>query len=88
MWDAIGYKVILGGPAVAQWVKNPTAVVWVSAEAWVPSPARQSVLRDSVLWQLWCKSQLQLRFNPWPRNFHILHIWPLKKKKKVIPKNT
>ena len=26
--------------------------------------------------------QLQLKFNPWPGNFHMLQIRPLKKKKK------
>ena len=28
-----------GAPAVAQWVKNLTAVAWVAAEARVQSPA-------------------------------------------------
>lgn len=48
-------------PAVAQWVKNPTAVARVSAAAQVLSPAWPNGLKDSVLPQLW------LGFNPWPR---------------------
>ena len=28
-----------GVPAVAQWVKTPTAVPWVAAEVWIRSPA-------------------------------------------------
>lgn len=32
---------------------------------------------------MWCgKDQwLELQFDPQPRNFHMLHLWPLKKKK-------
>ena len=42
-------------PAVAQWVKNPTAMAWIAAEAWVPSLAQYSGLkataaRRSQLW--------------------------------------
>ena len=31
-------RIKVGVPTVAQWVKNPTAVAWVVAEAWVQSP--------------------------------------------------
>ena len=31
--------------------------------------------------QLWYRSQLWLRFSPWPGNFHMLQVW-LKKGKK------
>lgn len=31
----------VGVPAVAQWVKNPTAAPWVAAEAQFQSPARE-----------------------------------------------
>ena len=34
----------------------------------VPTVAQQ--VKDLVLLQLWCKSQLWLRFDPWPENFH------------------
>ena len=36
----------------------------------IPGPARWG--KDPVL------LQLQLRFNPWPRNFHMPQVWPLK----------
>ena len=36
-------------PAVAQWVKNPTTVAWVTVEAWVQSPTRPVHLKDPVL---------------------------------------
>ena len=61
---------------MVQLVKNLTAAAWAAAEAWVPYPAWCSGLND-----LWHRSQLQLRFSPWPGNFHILWVWPLKKKK-------
>ena len=35
-------------------------------------------VKDPVLPQL----QLQLGFDTWPRNFHILWVWPKNKKKK------
>ena len=32
--------------------------------------------------ELWCRSHMQLRFSPWPRNFHMTQVQPFKKKKK------
>ena len=55
-----------GIPAVAQWVKNPTAAVQVAVEMQVPSSAQCSGLKDLAL-QL-----LQFGFIPWPRNIHKL----------------
>ena len=37
----------------------PTVVQWV---------------KELVLPQLWCRSQLWLRFDPWPGNFHMLRV--------------
>ena len=53
---------------MVQWVKNLAAVAQVAMEVCVQSPAQCSELKDLV----WHGSQLQLRFNPWPRNFHML----------------
>ena len=64
-----------------QWVKNPTAAARVTTEAQVRSPARHSGLKDPAL------SQLQLGFNPRPRDFHVLRVQPLKKKKKERKKS-
>lgn len=36
---------------MAQWVKTPTAATWVTAEAWIQSPARCSALTDPALMQ-------------------------------------
>ena len=55
---------------MAQWVKNPTAVAQVTAEAWVRSLAQCSELKDPVL------PQLQLGFFPWPGNFHMPQVQP------------
>ena len=46
---------------------------WCCSELWCRS---QVQLGSTVLWQL------QLRFNPWPENFHMLHRCGKKKKKK------
>ena len=39
---------------------------------------------DLVLPSLWQMSQLQLQFNPWPRNFHMPQVRPWKGGKKCI----
>ena len=36
-------------------------------------------VKDLVLPQLWYRLQLQLRFDSWPRNFHMLQGRPKKK---------
>ena len=53
---------------VAQWV-NDLACLCGSASS-IPSPAQW--IRDLVLLQLWQRLRLGLRFNPWPRNVHML----------------
>ena len=53
-----------GVPAVAQWVKDPTAVAQIAAEAKVQSPAQCSGLKDLALSQLQCRLQLWFGFNP------------------------
>ena len=62
---------------MAQWVKNLTVVAQVTAELLVPSVVWHSGLKDLVL------PQLQLRFNPWSGNFHMLQVQPLKKKREL-----
>ena len=61
---------------MAQYVKNLTAVAWVAAEVWVSPPTPRSGFKDLAL------PQLQLGFNPWPGNFIMPLVRPLKKKKK------
>ena len=39
-------------------------------------------VKDPVLPWFWYRSQLWLWFDPWPRNFHMPQVRPLKKKKK------
>ena len=57
---------------MVQWVKNPSAVTQVTLEVQVRSPALHSGLKDPTL--------LQLRFDPWHRNFYMPWMQPLKKK--------
>ena len=40
-------------------------------------------VKDPVLPQLWHRLQLWLEFDPWPGNFHMLQMQPLKKNYKV-----
>ena len=55
----------LGIPTVAQWVKNLTVATQAAAVARVQPSAWHSGLKDPALLQLWQRSQLQFRFNPW-----------------------
>ena len=48
----------------------------------IPRPAQW--VMDLALPQLWHKSQLQLRFDPWRRNFHMLWMQPNKQTKKDL----
>ena len=68
------YIITFGVPAVEQWVKNPTAVARDTAEVQLRPAVQQSRLKDPMLLHL-----LWLRFSPWPRNVHVLRVWPLKK---------
>ena len=49
---------------MVQWVKNPTAMARVAAEAQVRSSARFIWLKDLLLLLLWCKMQLWLHSIP------------------------
>lgn len=66
----------MGVLAVAQQVKDPAPPPqWLGSDT---SP--EQWVKDLVLLQLLCRSQLQLRFSPWPRTF-ICHGIGKKKKK-------
>lgn len=71
-------KTTTGVSAVELWVKNRTAAAQVTAEMWVRCLAWCNGLR---IW-CWCccghRSELQLRFKPWPGNVHVLGVRPLK----------
>ena len=67
---------------MAQWVKNPTAGAWVAVEAQVQSLTQGSALKDLALPSLPGRLQWQLGFSPWPRNFHMPQMQPLKKDQK------
>ena len=70
---------MFGVPTSRAVVKNLTVVTRVAAEARVLSLAQHSVLKDMELLQLQHRLQLRLGFNPWPRNFRMLRVQPLKK---------
>ena len=66
---------------VAQCVKDLTSI----HEDVVSSLASLSELRIWRCRELWLRSWgmgLQLRFDPWPGNFHMPQVWPQKGKKK------
>ena len=55
---------------MVQWVENPAAATRLAAKAQVQSLAWHSGLKD-LAWL-----QLQLRFNPQPRNFYKPQVQP------------
>ena len=66
-----------GAPAMAQWVKNPTAAAWVAEEMQL----RFQWVKGSCLLQLRQRLQLWFRFSSWPGNFHMPWVWSFKKNK-------
>ena len=67
---------------MAHWVKNLTAVAQVSAEVRVHSLAHYSRLKGIAAATAKVTAVAQLRFSPWPDNFHMPQVQPKKKKKK------
>ena len=63
-------------PALAQWVKDPSAVVQVAVEMRVESLAWCSGLMDLALLQLLLTLQLWLGFSLWSGNFRMLQVQP------------
>ena len=41
-------------------------------------------VKDLMLSLLWLRQLLWHKFNPWPGNFHMLHVWPQKNKQTVL----
>ena len=60
-----------GVPAVAQWINDPARLCGAGLS---PDPVQQ--VKDLVLPQLWHRLQMQLGFDPWPGNFHMLWVQP------------
>ena len=72
--DLLGGEFLLWFSGLRIWLQQLESL-W---EVRVQSPVWCTGLKDQAL------LQLQLRFTPWPRNFHMLQVWPLKKKKKDL----
>ena len=69
-------------PAVAQWVNDPACLFGVASL--IPCLVRW--VKDLALLQLWCRSQLQLRFSPWRGHFHIPRVLLKKPETNTKPK--
>lgn len=64
-------------PAVAHWVNDQAC--FCRGTSLIPSLAHW--VKDPALTLLWHSLQMQLRFNPWPQNFHMPWVRPKMKKK-------
>ena len=61
---------------MVQWVYDPACLCGVAGL--IHSPDKWA--KDLALLQLWDRSKLQLRFDPWTMNFHMPLVWPKEKK--------
>ena len=59
-------------PAVAHWVNDQAC--FCRGTSLIPSLAHW--VKDPALTLLWHSLQMQLRFNPWPQNFHMPWVRP------------
>ena len=77
---------MLGVPAALQWVKNPTAAAWVTAQMQVQSPAQQSGLKDlaqvkavawiqSLTWELPYAVSVAIKKKKKKKNKMLLFTW-------------
>ena len=62
---------------MVQPAKDPACLCVVAGS--IPGP--EQWVKGPALLQLWHGSQVQLAFDPWPRNFHVP--WVLQKKGKI-----
>ena len=67
-----------GGPAVALCINDLACFFGIAGL----TPGLAQSVNDTALPQLWCRSQMQLGLDPWPKNFHILQEWLKNGKKK------
>ena len=66
-----------GVPAVVQLVKDlALSLQQLGFQVWPPAPCGE--LKDLVLRQLWHRSQLWFRSDPWPTNFYMPRMQPQK----------
>ena len=70
----------LGVATVVQWIDDPACL----CVALVGSSVLAQRLKHLALLQLWLRLQLQLRLDPWPRNFHVLGMWPKKERSRNV----
>ena len=65
---------------MVQWVNDPAYLCGGTSliPGWV------QCIKNPVLVHLWCRSQLQLGFSPWPGNFRMLGGSWGKRKKKLL----
>ena len=78
-------KTTLGVLALVQWVRIQHCLQWlgVAADERVQSPAQDSALRIWHCHRCGMWSQLRLRFDPWPGNFHMPQVQPKKKLRRI-----
>ena len=63
---------------MAQWVNDPACLYGIAGLI----PGLEQWVKNLALPQLWCRSQMRFKFNPWPRNFYMLWVW-LKQQKSI-----
>ena len=72
---------LMGVPAVVQRVNDSGCLC--GGAGLIPGPVQW--VKNLALLQLWYRSHLQLRFDPWPKNFHMPWVRLNKKRKEMQP---
>ena len=61
---------------MVQWVEDLVLSLWLHGFEPPTTTTPMQWVKDQELLQLWQRSQLWLRFDPWPRNFHMPQVQP------------
>ena len=73
-------KIAIGIEILVEYMKTMLIVFGIGLRRTDRTSLVVQCVKDPALSLLWLRSLLWREFDPWPGNFHMLQIWPKKKK--------
>ena len=75
-------KIAIGIEILVEYMKTMLIVFGIGLRRTDRTSLVVQCVKDPALSLLWLRSLLWREFDPWPGNFHMLQIWPKKKKRR------